>query len=86
MNFKEYIINMFDKVADLTEERLAYLNKMLDNMNASRYTKQQFCEEFGFEDIGFFTLLAFLLDEKYTDEFVEFGKKFNTVQEQKLLN
>ena len=59
---------------------------MLDRINASRYTKQQLCEELGFDDIGIFTLLAFLADEKYMEQLEEFGKKFNTEEAQILLS
>ena len=86
MSLKEYVIETFEKVADLTDERLAYLNRMLDRINASRYTKQQLCEELGFDDIGIFTLLAFLADEKYMEQLEEFGKKFNTEETQRLLS
>ena len=86
MNFKEYVINMFEKIADLTPERLFYLNKMLDRINASKYTKQQFDEAFSLEDIGFFTLLAFLLDEQNLIKLEEFGDKFREVEQQKSLS
>lgn len=86
MNFKEYVIRTFDMMADLTEGRLAYLNKMLNRYNASRYTKQQFYEEFGLEGIDYFSLLDFLTDEKNEEKIVEFGNKFNTVNEQKSLS
>ncbi len=82
MSLKSYVIETFDKVADLSEERLAYLNTLLDRINASKYTKQQFCEEMGVDDINFFSLLAMLFDDRNNDRFVEFGNKFNTVEEQ----
>ena len=86
MSFKDYVIKTFDMIADLTEGRLAYLNRMLERYNASKYTKQQFCEEFCLEGIDFFSLLDFLTDSENDEKLIEFGNKFNTVEEQKSLS
>ena len=74
--FRSYVINSFERVADLTEERFAMLNCYMNRINATKYSVQEFKEAFGLFDAGFITILDFVLDEENVEELVEFGKKF----------
>ena len=85
MNFREYVLETFDSRASLTSGRLETLERILKEYNATKYTKQQFYEEFGLEGIEFFEMIDFLVDIRNKERIVEFGNKFNTEEEQKSL-
>ncbi len=76
MSLKVYILENYDKYFEMSSSRYKELNQLLDEYNASRYTKQQFCKQFGLSDIGFFQLLRILVNYKNYKALVDIGQKF----------
>ena len=84
-SLKEYILETYDRYANLSSQSYANLVKLLDDYNASKYTRLQLCEEFGLEGISFYYLLKILVDPKNYNVLVAFGKKFTNEKVEKLL-
>ncbi len=75
-SLKAYILENYDKYWELSTKRYQELNSLLDAYNASRYTKGQFCRQFGLKDINFLDLLRILTRTNNYDALVAIGKKF----------
>ena len=84
-SLKEYMLETYEQYADLSSARYRELNYLLDAYGAYKYTRLQFCEEFGLEGVSFYRLLKVLTSPKNFKPLVAFGRKFTNEKVEKSL-
>ena len=75
-SLKVYVLENYDKHWEMSIRRYQELCSLLDAYNASRYTKKQFCKQFGLSDISFLHLLRILTNVNNYKALVAMGQKF----------
>jgi hypothetical protein len=75
-SLKVYILENYEKYWDLSKQKYQELSGLLDAYNASRYTKTQFCRQFGLKDLKFVDLLRILTRPNNYNALVAMGQKY----------